>query len=215
MYRLDKRRTGPSVANCSIPAARPRTGSRRNCQGIRGRLRVGYASSIGVQGLIDAGSSSIAARDETFSRSWKVNITRGMDSTIVLPEAQLGNRALSTSGVMEQNFVQEGRIYSHLIDPTAHGLKTGQCARCCKPRCSRQIPHWRMHFRRQCSFWGMSGTCCSFAVRRLLRALGLRRRQEHRVPDSCMAGRQRLLQLRGQRWTGVISWDWQQLELAH
>lgn len=58
-----------------------------------------------------------------------MNITRGMDSTIVLPEAQLGNRALSTSGVMEQSFVQEGRIYSHLIDPTAHGVQTDRPVR--------------------------------------------------------------------------------------
>jgi len=85
---------------------------------------MGVLRSAGVQGLIDAGSSSIAATDEAFARGWEVSIANPLDASATLCEAELGNRALSTSGVMEQSFVQDGRIYCHLIDPTALGAET-------------------------------------------------------------------------------------------
>jgi thiamine biosynthesis lipoprotein len=34
---------------------------------------------------------------------------------------RIGRRALSTSGTREQSFTRDGRVYSHLIDPTARG----------------------------------------------------------------------------------------------
>jgi thiamine biosynthesis lipoprotein len=97
-----------------------------------GAIAKGYAvdcalevlRSAGVHGLIDAGSSSIAATDESFSNGWKVSIANPTDSSLPLCEVELGNRALSTSGVKEQSLVRDGRIYSHLIDPTTHGLET-------------------------------------------------------------------------------------------
>jgi thiamine biosynthesis lipoprotein len=79
--------------------------------------------------LIDAGSSSIAATDEAFARGWEVSIANPLDASAILCKAELGNRALSTSGVMEQSFVQDGRIYCHLIDPTIPGAETSAPAR--------------------------------------------------------------------------------------
>jgi thiamine biosynthesis lipoprotein len=102
-----------------------------------GAIAKGYAvdcaldvlRSAGIHGLIDAGSSSIAATDEGFAGDWTVSVANPVDSSRPLCEAQLGGRALSTSGVREQSFVRNGRIYSHLIDPTAHGVETGAPAR--------------------------------------------------------------------------------------
>jgi thiamine biosynthesis lipoprotein len=98
-----------------------------------GAIAKGYAvdcalevlRSFTVQGLIDAGSSSIAATDEAFARGWDVSIANPQDASAPLGEVQLGDRALGTSGVREQSFVQDGRIHSHLVDPTAHGLPAG------------------------------------------------------------------------------------------
>ncbi|MGA3160697.1 MAG: FAD:protein FMN transferase [Terracidiphilus sp.] len=90
---------------------------------------MGVLRSVGVQGLIDAGSSSIAATDVAFARSWEVSIANPLDASATLCQVELGNRALSTSGIMEQSFVQDGRIYCHLIDPTAPGAAASAPAR--------------------------------------------------------------------------------------
>jgi thiamine biosynthesis lipoprotein len=102
-----------------------------------GAIAKGYAvdcaldllRTVGVSALIDAGTSSIAGVGESFSSDWTVSIANPVDRAQPLCEVQIGNRALSTSGVMEQSFVHDGRIYSHLIDPTASGVvrnATGQ-----------------------------------------------------------------------------------------
>lgn len=90
-----------------------------------GAIAKGYAvdraiemlRSLGVSALIDAGSSSVAAVGEAFSRGWKVGIANPLDRALTICEVELGQRALSTSGVREKSFAHEGRIYSHLVDP--------------------------------------------------------------------------------------------------
>jgi thiamine biosynthesis lipoprotein len=90
-----------------------------------GAIAKGYAvdraievlRSAGVSGLVDAGSSSIAATGETFVRGWKVSVASPVDRRVTICEVELGARALSTSGVSEQSFVHAGRRYSHLINP--------------------------------------------------------------------------------------------------
>jgi thiamine biosynthesis lipoprotein len=72
---------------------------------------------IGVPALMDAGSSSMMANDAELFRDWKVAIPNPLNRALPLWDVKLGNRALSTSGVMEQSFVQDGCIYSHLIHP--------------------------------------------------------------------------------------------------
>jgi thiamine biosynthesis lipoprotein len=75
--------------------------------------------AAGVSTLINAGSSSIAATDEAIARGWDVAISNPTDALQTLCEIQLGSRALSTSGVKEQHFIQDGHLFGHLIDPTA------------------------------------------------------------------------------------------------
>ena len=94
-----------------------------------GAMAKGYAvdralsvlRAAGVRGVMDAGASSMAATDADFGKNWKVGIANPGDSSAQLCEVFLGGRALSTSGVKEQSFEQDGRIYSHLIDPTIQG----------------------------------------------------------------------------------------------
>lgn len=75
-------------------------------------------SAAGVAGLIDAGSSSIAATGAFFTQGWQVAVKHPTNPAEPLCELSLGTRALSTSGIAEQHFEQDGRTYSHLIDPT-------------------------------------------------------------------------------------------------
>jgi thiamine biosynthesis lipoprotein len=90
-----------------------------------GAIAKGYAldcalellQPLSIQAMIDAGSSSIAACGDFFSRAWPVAIADPVRPGETLCEVQLGHRALSTSGVKEQSFTAEGRIYSHLLDP--------------------------------------------------------------------------------------------------
>ncbi len=90
-----------------------------------GAIAKGYAvdraiemlRSLGVSALINAGSSSVAAVGDAFSTGWKVGIANPLDRALTICEVELGQRALSTSGVREKSFVHEGRIYSHLLDP--------------------------------------------------------------------------------------------------
>jgi thiamine biosynthesis lipoprotein len=102
-----------------------------------GAIAKGYAvdraieilRAANVQGWIDAGSSSIAATDEAFARDWKVCVVDPLNSSNFLSEVLLGGRALSTSGVKEQSFEAEGRLYSHLIDPVADRQQADQLQR--------------------------------------------------------------------------------------
>jgi len=75
---------------------------------------------VGVTAWIDAGSSSIAATDAGPGDGWQVSVAHPVDPSQSICEVLLGGRALSTSGVREQSFEVNGRIYSHLID-TATG----------------------------------------------------------------------------------------------
>jgi thiamine biosynthesis lipoprotein len=77
--------------------------------------------TAGIPGLLDAGSSSIAASDEAFGNTWTVGIANPADTTKELCRVRVSGRALSTSGSKEQSFTRAGRVYSHLIDPTARG----------------------------------------------------------------------------------------------
>jgi thiamine biosynthesis lipoprotein len=77
--------------------------------------------ATGIHGLLDAGSSSITASDEVIGNRWTVGIANPEDSIKEFCRVRVGRRALSTSGTREQSFTHEGRVYSHLIDPTAHG----------------------------------------------------------------------------------------------
>lgn len=74
---------------------------------------------LAVQAMIDAGSSSIAANGDFFSRAWPICIADPASGSEFLCEVLLGDRALSTSGVKEQSFRREGRVYSHLLDPAS------------------------------------------------------------------------------------------------
>jgi thiamine biosynthesis lipoprotein len=93
-----------------------------------GAIAKGYAvdcaldllRSLAVQAMIDAGSSSIAANGDFFSRAWPVCVADPASGDEPLCEVLLGDRALSTSGVKEQSFTREGRVYSHLLDPAPH-----------------------------------------------------------------------------------------------
>ncbi len=93
-----------------------------------GAIAKGYAvdcaldmlRSVAVQAMIDAGSSSIAANGDFFSRTWPVCVANPASGDEPLCEVLLGDRALSTSGVKEQSFTREGRVYSHLLDPASH-----------------------------------------------------------------------------------------------
>lgn len=93
-----------------------------------GAIAKGYAvdraievlRAAGVSALVNAGASSIAATDEAITQEWPVVIASPADPNHPLCEVQLGNRALSTSGVKEQHFIQDGQLYSHLIDPTTN-----------------------------------------------------------------------------------------------
>jgi thiamine biosynthesis lipoprotein len=95
-----------------------------------GAIAKGYAvdqaievlRSAGVSGLVDAGSSSMAATGEAFARDWKVSVASPVDRGLTICEVELGARTLSTSGVSEQSFVHAGRRYSHLIDPLVDPL---------------------------------------------------------------------------------------------
>jgi thiamine biosynthesis lipoprotein len=93
-----------------------------------GAIAKGYAvdcalhllRSLAIEAIIDAGSSSIAANGDFFSKAWPVCIADPSAENETLCEVQLGNRALSTSGVKEQSFTRDERIYSHLLDPASH-----------------------------------------------------------------------------------------------
>ena len=90
-----------------------------------GAIAKGYAvdraiemlRSAGVSALIDAGSSSMAATSAAFASDWKVSVASPVNRPLTICEVELGERALSTSGVSAQSFVHEGRSYGHLIDP--------------------------------------------------------------------------------------------------
>lgn len=72
---------------------------------------------LGVECLIDAGSSSIGATGEFFNSHWQVEIADPTPDSLTLPALRLEGRALSTSGIKEQHRIEDGRIVSHLIDP--------------------------------------------------------------------------------------------------
>jgi len=90
-----------------------------------GAIAKGYAvdraldllRTLGIEAMIDAGSSSIAANGEYFSQRWPIGVADPVRVGESLGEVFLGNRALSTSGIREQSFTADGRVYSHLLNP--------------------------------------------------------------------------------------------------
>jgi thiamine biosynthesis lipoprotein len=70
-----------------------------------------------VEGLVDAGSSSLASTSGASAALRTVAIGHPLEANRTLGEIHLDGRALATSGVREQSFQVAGRRYSHLLDP--------------------------------------------------------------------------------------------------
>jgi FAD:protein FMN transferase len=67
--------------------------------------------------LVEIGGE-FRARGNTAGRPWRVAIERPVEGRRVLGEiVVLGNRAIATSGTTRDFFAQDGRHYSHTIDP--------------------------------------------------------------------------------------------------
>lgn len=109
------------------PAARTVQFAHRELELDLGAIAKGYAvdcaidllESLQVAGIIDAGSSSIAATRDAAEWRWTVDISHPFNPSLTIAQVALAECALSTSGVREQSFTHDGRIYSHLIDLTA------------------------------------------------------------------------------------------------
>jgi thiamine biosynthesis lipoprotein len=75
-----------------------------------------------VEGLVDAGSSSMAATAGASAALRSIAIAHPLDGARVLGEVRLQGRALATSGVRQQSFVHDGLRFSHLLDPTRNEI---------------------------------------------------------------------------------------------
>jgi thiamine biosynthesis lipoprotein len=72
--------------------------------------------------LVEIGGELRARGTTAAGRPWQVGIERPVEGKHVLGEiVALENRAIATSGTTEDFFEQDGRHYSHIIDP-----KTGR-----------------------------------------------------------------------------------------
>ena len=109
------------------PLARTVRFANRELELDLGAIAKGYAvdcaidrlESLQVGGIIDAGSSSIAATCDAASWGWLIAIAHPLNPSSTTIQLLLDTRALSTSGIRGQSFIHNGRICSHLIDPTA------------------------------------------------------------------------------------------------
>jgi thiamine biosynthesis lipoprotein len=69
--------------------------------------------------LVEIGGELRARGTTAAGRPWQVGIERPVEGKHVLGEiVALKNRAIATSGTTEDFFEQDGRHYSHIIDPT-------------------------------------------------------------------------------------------------
>ena len=68
--------------------------------------------------LIHSGGSTVAAMGAPpEAAAWRIGIVDPWDPERRLGSVRLKDRALSTSGQLEQSFVHEGRRYGHILDP--------------------------------------------------------------------------------------------------
>lgn len=106
------------------PVARTVQFANREVELDLGAIAKGYAvdcaidllESIQVDGIIDAGSSSIAAAGGAVDWQWTVELAHPFGAPLPVAQLALEDRAISTSGTKEQSFQQDGRTYSHLVD---------------------------------------------------------------------------------------------------
>jgi thiamine biosynthesis lipoprotein len=69
--------------------------------------------------LVEIGGELRARGTTAAGRPWRVGIERPVEGQHVVGEiVLLKNRAIATSGTTEDFFEQDGRHYSHIIDPT-------------------------------------------------------------------------------------------------
>jgi thiamine biosynthesis lipoprotein len=75
--------------------------------------------------LVEIGGELRARGTTAAGRPWRVGIERPVEGQHVVGEVvALDNRAIATSGTTEDFFEQDGRHYSHIIDPkTAHPVE--------------------------------------------------------------------------------------------
>jgi len=91
-----------------------------------GALAKGYAVdralelliSNQIEGVIDAGSSSIAATPGALLSLTTIALGHPLHKDRTVGHLSLNGRALATSGVREQSFLLAGERFSHLLDPT-------------------------------------------------------------------------------------------------
>ena len=90
-----------------------------------GAMAKGYAvdraldvlRACALEGLVDAGSSSMAATPGASATHCGIALSHPLRADETIGEVRLQGRALATSGVREQSYTHEGRRYSHLLDP--------------------------------------------------------------------------------------------------
>jgi len=104
---------------------------RFDCAGVEldpGGIGKGYAVDCMVEILRERGfrSAFVAASDSTMvgmgappeeSRGWRVGIKDSRNRRRTVDEVFLKDMSLSTSGSTEKFFREEGRVYSHIMDP--------------------------------------------------------------------------------------------------
>jgi thiamine biosynthesis lipoprotein len=110
------------------PSARAIRKSHRRTQLDLGAIAPGYgvdrlAGILDDQGLrnylVEIGGEFRARGNTAAGRPWRVGIERPVEGQRLLGEvAVLQNRAIATSGTTKDFFEQDGRRYSHIIDPT-------------------------------------------------------------------------------------------------
>jgi thiamine biosynthesis lipoprotein len=110
------------------PSARAIRKSHRRTQLDLGAIAPGYgvdrlAGILDDQGLrnylVEIGGEFRARGTTASGRPWRVGIERPVEGQRLLGEvAVLQNRAIATSGTTKDFFEQDGRRYSHIIDPT-------------------------------------------------------------------------------------------------
>ena len=80
---------------------------------------LGSFRQAGYQGaLLSAGHSSLLALGRpSWDEAWRVDVRHPQESKRCLAKVRLRDSAMSTSGVSQQWFEQQGKRYGHLLDP--------------------------------------------------------------------------------------------------
>ena len=84
-------------------------------------LRDGIESAL----VSASGSSIYALGAPPGADGWKVRIRDPKDESKTVTEVTLKNESMSTSGNYEKFFVADGKLYSHIMDPTTGYPSTG------------------------------------------------------------------------------------------